>query len=98
MVGQPRQVGPSAGPSVGRQRRVSGATDRCPMPEQAPDPQAVDARTVDPRSADLLHRLVTHDAGASAEILARSATSVSPDLLVAAAILANRPSPALDRA
>ena len=68
------------------------------MPEQAPDPQAVDARTVDPRSADLLHRLVTHDAGASAEILARSATSVCPDLLVAAAILADRPSPDLDRA
>ena len=68
------------------------------MPEQAPDPQAVDARTVDPRSAELLHRLVTHDAGASAEILARSATSVCPDLLVAAAILADRPSPDLDRA
>ena len=68
------------------------------MPEQAPDPQAADARTADPRSAELLHRLVTHDADASVEILARSATSVCPDLLVAAAILANRPSPDLDRA
>jgi len=68
------------------------------MPEQAPDPQAADAQADDPQAAELLHRLVSHDADASAEILARSATSVSPDLLVAAAILANRPSPDLDRA
>lgn len=62
------------------------------MPEHTTDPQA------DPRSAELLRRLLRHDVDAPAEILARSATSTSPDLLVAAAILADRPSPALDRA
>jgi len=68
------------------------------MPEQAPDPQAVDARTVDPRSADLLHRLVTHDAGASAEILARSARIAAATSRSGHTLVADRPSPDLDRA
>lgn len=52
----------------------------------------------DPRTVELIRRLLRHDADAPAEILARSATSTSPGLLVAAAILADRPSPAIDRA
>ena len=78
------------------------------MPEQAHDRQAADrqatdrlvadADATDAGSAELVRRLLLHDADAPAEILARSATSTWPGLLVAAAILAGRTTPALDRA
>lgn len=67
------------------------------MPDHPPE-AATDLPASDPRSADLICRLLRHDADAPNEILARSARSTSPDLLVAAAVLADRPSRALDRA
>jgi hypothetical protein len=68
------------------------------MPEHRPGRPAADRSTTDPESAELIGRLLRQDGDAPTEILARSATSTSPDLLVAAAVLAGRPSPALDRA
>lgn len=63
------------------------------MPEHATDPPVADTR-----SAELIRRLLDRDVDAPAEILACSATSTSPDVLVAAAVLGGRPSPVLDRA
>ena len=62
------------------------------MPDDTPDDRSTE------NTAALLVRLVGRDADAPAEILARSATSTSPDLLVAAAVLADGPTGALDRA
>jgi hypothetical protein len=68
------------------------------MPDHRPGPPAADQPATDSGTAELIGRLLRHDVDVPAEIIARSATSTSPDLLVAAAVLAGRPAPALDRA
>ncbi|WP_420121739.1 hypothetical protein [Nakamurella sp.] len=68
------------------------------MPEPHPASPIPVAPATHLTEAELIERLLHRDADAPAQILARSAATTSPDLLVAAAILAGRPAPALVRA
>lgn len=68
------------------------------MPEPHPTSPVPLEPADDVPPAELIRRLLARDADAAVQILARSTTSTCPDLLVAAAILAGRPAPALNRA
>jgi hypothetical protein len=70
-----RRLGPA--PSAHRQRAVSALAHGVPVPE--------DDTTL------LLHRLIGGDRLAPAEVLDRASTSVSPSLLVAAALVDREP-------
>jgi len=68
---------PASAPSAHRQRIVSGSAHRAPVP--------------DDNTTLLLHRLIGGDLLAAAEVVHRATSSVSPSLLVAAALVDREP-------